>query len=979
MASLRGVSGPLLSPLFVLLQVTLQGVQTREVVLLDFAKAQGDLGWLNHPYGKGWDLLQNVMNESLIYIYSVCNVMEGDQDNWLRTNWIYRSEAQRIFIELQFTVRDCNSFPSGTGTCKETFNLYYAESDFDYGINFQKRQFRKIDTIAPDEITLREDFDTRNVKINTEVRSVGPLTRKGFYLAFQDIGACVALLSVRIYYKKCPGIFHNMASFPETIAGADSQPLAKVPGTCVQHAVAREEPLMHCNSDGEWLVPIGECLCREGYEKDGDSCRACSPGFFKENISNSACSKCPSHTLPSSEGSTSCPCEEGYFRALSDPVSMPCTQPPSAPHRVTAIGLGAKVQLRWSTPRNTGGRKDITYSITCEQCWPESGECRPCDSTLRYSENPDHFAGTSLTISDLEPHVNYTFTVEAHNGVSSFSTQRSYSVTSISVNQTEPPRVTSVTMDSRTATSLTLSWTVPPRQQNYVWKYQVTYKKKKDEHSYSVLRCDENSVTLPKLSPGTKYLVSVQALTQEGQGAHSVEQEFETLPEHSDGTNTTVVLWGSIAGCLFMSLVVLATVFFIRRRKKKLRSRQTSEDVYFSKSDQLKPLKTYVDPHTYEDPNQAVLKFTTEIHPSCISRQKVIGAGEFGEVYKGTLKSGKKEIPVAIKTLKSGYTEKQRIDFLSEATIMGQFCHHNIIHLEGVISKYKPFMIITEYMENGALDKFLREKDGEFCVIQLVGMLRGIASGMKYLASMNYVHRDLAARNILVDSQLVCKVSDFGLSRVLEDDPDATYTTSGGKIPIRWTAPEAISHRKFTSASDVWSYGIVMWEVMSNGERPYWELSNHEVMKAINEGFRLPAPLDCPSAIYQLMMRCWQQDRSHRPKFTDIVSILDKLIRAPESLKTLAEFDPRISIRLPSTSGSEGIPFRTVGEWLESIKMHQYTEHFTAAGYNVIEKVVQMSNDDIKRIGVRLPGHQKRIAYSLMGLKEQVSTTGIPI
>ncbi|KFP92106.1 Ephrin type-A receptor 2, partial [Apaloderma vittatum] len=200
-------------------------------------------------------------------------------------------------------------------------------------------------------------------------------------------------------------------------------------------------------------------------------------------------------------------------------------------------------------------------------------------------------------------------------------------------------------------------------------------------------------------------------------------------------------------------------------------------------------------------PNQAMLKFTTEIPPSSITRQKVIGAGEFGEVYKGTLKRGKKEVPVAIKTLKVGYTEKQRVDFLSEAAIMGQFCHHNIIRLEGVVSKCKPFMIITEYMENGALDKFLREKEGEFGVIQLVGMLRGIAAGMKYLANM----------------------------KVLEDDPEATYTTSGGKIPIRWTAPEAISYRKFTSASDVWSYGIVMWEVMSYGERPYWDLSNHEV------------------------------------------------------------------------------------------------------------------------------------------------------
>lgn len=158
-------------------------------------------------------------------------------------------------------------------------------------------------------------------------------------------------------------------------------------------------------------------------------------------------------------------------------------------------------------------------------------------------------------------------------------------------------------------------------------------------------------------------------------------------------------------------------------------------------------------------------------------------------------------------------------------------------------------------------------------------MLRGIAAGMKYLSEMNYVHRDLAARNILVNSNLVCKVSDFGLSRFLEDDPsDPTYTSSlvqeaserdlregragqardqgsgsslshkvkgmsspppphnqGGKIPIRWTAPEAIAYRKFTSASDVWSYGIVMWEVMSYGERPYWDMSNQDVSGAKGE------------------------------------------------------------------------------------------------------------------------------------------------
>ncbi|XP_068097728.1 ephrin type-A receptor 2 [Hyperolius riggenbachi] len=970
---------PILIPLIVGCLIS-PALSTKEVVLLDFEKTQGELGWLTNPFGKGWDLLQNVMNGSMIYIYSVCNVQEGDQDNWLRTNWIYRSEAQRIFIELRFTVRDCNSFPGVSGACKETFNLYYAESDVDYGTNFQKRLFRKIDTVAPDEITVQGDFASRNVKLNMEVRSVGPMTKKGFYLAFQDIGACVALLSVRIYYKKCPAVVQGMARFPETVAGADTQPLAKVPGKCVANAVpiGGEEPTMHCNTDGEWLVLIGRCDCQAGYEKVGDQCQACKPGYFKADISDGPCLSCPAHTELSSEGATSCPCEDGFFRATVDPISSPCTSSPSAPRNLSAVGSGSRVMLHWLPPSNTGGRDDIIYVVSCEQCLHDQTECQPCDASIRYSENRLLLKGTSLTVSDLEPHLNYTFTVEARNGVSTVRSGRSVAVLRVSVNQTEPPKVTNINLESKTATTLTLSWLAAPRQRSRALKYEVAYNKKNDENSYSVLRCDGNSVIIDNLSPDTVYVVRVQAQTLDGAGTYSMEYEYRTLPADPEGANKAAIFGGAAAGVIFI-IGVICLALFLHRSRRNGRSRQSSEDVYFTKSE-MKPLKTYVDPHTYEDPNKAVLKFTTEIPPNAVTRQKVIGAGEFGEVYKGILKlPGRQEIPVAIKTLKAGYTEKQRTDFLSEASIMGQFCHYNIIRLEGVVSKYKPMMIVTEHMENGALDKFLKDNDGEFSAIQLVVMLRGIAAGMKYLSEMNYVHRDLAARNILVNSQLVCKVSDFGLSRVLEDDPEATYTTSGGKIPIRWTAPEAISYRKFTSASDVWSYGIVMWEVMSYGERPYWEMSNQEVMKAINEGFRLPAPMECPSAIYQLMMQCWQQERNRRPKFTDIVSILDKLTRAPDSLKTLADFDPRVSIRLPSTSGSDGMPFRSISEWLESIKMQQYTEIFMASKFNTMDKVILMSPDEIKQLGIRLPGHQKRIAFSIMGLKEQANSMGIPI
>lgn len=305
----------------------------------------------------------------------------------------------------------------------------------------------------------------------------------------------------------------------------------------------------------------------------------------------------------------------------------------------------------------------------------------------------------------------------------------------------------------------------------------------------------------------------------------------------------------------------------------------------------------------------------------------VTGGGEFGDVCRGKLKlppDGRTEIDVAIKTLKPGSADKARNDFLTEASIMGQFEHPNVIFLQGVVTKSNPVMIITEFMENGSLDTFLRANDGKFQVLQLVGMLRGIASGMQYLAEMNYVHRDLAARNVLVNAALVCKIADFGLSREIESATEGAYTTrvsdkfelrsqnqseqfpsfvippitdglsaicyvQGGKIPVRWTAPEAIAFRKFTSASDVWSMGIVCWEVMSYGERPYWNWSNQDVIKSIEKGYRLPAPMDCPEAIYQLMLDCWQKERTHRPTFANLTQTLDKLIRSPDTLRKIAQ------------------------------------------------------------------------------------------
>ncbi|XP_016365485.1 ephrin type-A receptor 4a isoform X1 [Sinocyclocheilus rhinocerous] len=956
-----------------------------EVTLLDSRTVQGELKWVASPTEGGWEEV-SIMDEknTPIRTYQVCNVMEPNQNNWLRTDWIPRGGAQRVYIEIKFTLRDCNSLPGVMGTCKETFNLYYYESNNDKERYIRENQFTKIDTIAADESFTQVDIGDRIMKLNTEVRDVGILTRKGFYLAFQDVGACIALVSVRILYKKCPLTVRNLAQFPDTTTGADTSSLVEVRGSCVDNSEEREVPKMYCGADGEWLVPIGNCLCNPGYEEHGGTCQACKIGYYRALATDDSCSKCPLHSYSIREGSTSCACDKGFFRSETDPASMPCTQPPSAPQHLISNVNETSVNLEWTAPASSGGRQDLAYNVICKLCSSDGQHCQPCGKGIHFSPQQLGLRTTRVSINDLQAHTNYTFEIWAVSGVSKQSPGPEQAVSvMVTTNQAAPSPVTTIQAKDITRHAVSLAWQQPERPNGVILEYEVKYyEKDQNERSYRIMKTSSRNAEIKGLSPLTSYVFHVRARTAAGYGDFSAPFEFMTnsvpSPIIGDGANSTVLLV-SVIGSVILLLIFIGVFIISRRRSKYSKAKQDSDE-----ERHLHPgVRIYVDPFTYEDPNQAVREFAKEIDASCIKIEKVIGIGEFGEVCSGRLKMpGKREICVAIKTLKAGYTDKQRRDFLSEASIMGQFDHPNIIRLEGVVTKCKPVMIITEYMENGSLDAFLRKNDGRFTVIQLVGILRGIASGMKYLSDMSYVHRDLAARNILVNSNLVCKVSDFGMSRVLEEDPDAAYTTreitgtyqsQGGKIPIRWTAPEAITYRKFTSASDVWSYGIVMWEVMSYGERPYWDMSNQDVIKAIEEGYRLPPPMDCPVSLHQLMLDCWQKERAERPKFSQIVNMLDKLIRNPNSLKRTGGEIARPNTTLLEPSSPEFTStLGSVADWLQAINMECYRDNFTAAGYTTPEAVVHMTQEDMARIGISSAAHQDKILNSAQGMLSQM-------
>ncbi|XP_053422727.1 tyrosine-protein kinase Fer isoform X1 [Nycticebus coucang] len=244
---------------------------------------------------------------------------------------------------------------------------------------------------------------------------------------------------------------------------------------------------------------------------------------------------------------------------------------------------------------------------------------------------------------------------------------------------------------------------------------------------------------------------------------------------------------------------------------------------------------------------------------------ELLGKGNFGEVYKGTLKD---KTFVAVKTCKEDLPQELKIKFLQEAKILKQYDHPNIVKLIGVCTQRQPVYIIMELVPGGDFLSFLRRKKDELKLKQLVKFSLDAAAGMMYLESKNCIHRDLAARNCLVGENNVLKISDFGMSR---QEDGGIYSSSGLKqIPIKWTAPEALNYGRYSSESDVWSFGILLWETFSLGVCPYPGMTNQQAREQVERGYRMSAPQNCPEDISKIMMKCWDYRPENRPKFNDL-------------------------------------------------------------------------------------------------------------
>ncbi|KAG8583213.1 hypothetical protein GDO81_008322 [Engystomops pustulosus] len=357
-----------------------------------------------------------------------------------------------------------------------------------------------------------------------------------------------------------------------------------------------------------------------------------------------------------------------------------------------------------------------------------------------------------------------------------------------------------------------------------------------------------------------------------------------------------MILLGFISGLMIILLLIYGVVKFISRKKElefgdAFVSSDDSDMVVYKakKSYNRKGIEVTLSTLGINEDLQQKLE-DVMVERSLLSLGKVLGEGEFGSVMEGELRYPDSTAhKVAVKTMKlDNFSQREIEEFLSEAACMKDFNHPNVIKLLGVCLEVGPRrtpkpMVILPFMKYGDLHSFLlssRIGSGPQYVPlhTLVKFMVDIATGMEYLGSKNFLHRDLAARNCMLRDDMTVCVADFGLSKKIYS---GDYYRQGriAKMPVKWIAVESLADRIYTVKSDVWAFGITMWEIATRGMTPYPGVQNHEIYDYLLEGHRLKQPTDCLDELYELMYLCWRADPADRPTFTELKHQLEKFLQ----------------------------------------------------------------------------------------------------
>ncbi|XP_033224420.1 epidermal growth factor receptor-like isoform X2 [Belonocnema kinseyi] len=338
-----------------------------------------------------------------------------------------------------------------------------------------------------------------------------------------------------------------------------------------------------------------------------------------------------------------------------------------------------------------------------------------------------------------------------------------------------------------------------------------------------------------------------------------------------DEFNTFVIAGTVVSVSVFFFLI--GFTIYIKCRRMKNKENTVKMTMALAGLDDNEPLRP-----TGLKPNLAKLRIIKEEE---MRKGGILGYGAFGNVYKGVwVPEGENiKIPVAIKVLHEGTNVNTSKEFLDEAYIMATVDHPNLLQLLAVCMTSQ-MMLVTQLMPLGCLLDFVRNNKDRIGSKPMLNWCTQIAKGMAYLEERRLVHRDLAARNVLVQTSTCVKITDFGLAKLL-DINEEQYKAAGGKMPIKWLALECIQHRVFTHKSDVWAFGVTIWEVLTYGGRPYENIAARNVPELLEKGERLPQPPICTIDVYMIMVKCWMLDAESRPCFKELAEEFAKMSRDP--------------------------------------------------------------------------------------------------
>nr|prf transmembrane protein kinase [Mus musculus] len=374
-------------------------------------------------------------------------------------------------------------------------------------------------------------------------------------------------------------------------------------------------------------------------------------------------------------------------------------------------------------------------------------------------------------------------------------------------------------------------------------------------------------------------------------------------------TASPLILMGAVVAALALSLLMMCAVLILVNQKCQglWGTRLPGPELELSKL-RSSAIRTAPNPYYCQvglSPAQPwpLPPGLTEVSPANVTLLRALGHGAFGEVYEGLvtgLPGDSSPLPVAIKTLPELCSHQDELDFLMEALIISKFSHQNIVRCVGLSFRSAPRLILLELMSGGDMKSFLRHSrphPGQLAPLTMQDLLQlaqDIAQGCHYLEENHFIHRDIAARNCLLScsgASRVAKIGDFGMAR---DIYQASYYRKGGRtlLPVKWMPPEALLEGLFTSKTDSWSFGVLLWEIFSLGYMPYPGHTNQEVLDFIATGNRMDPPRNCPGPVYRIMTQCWQHQPELRPDFGSILERIQYCTQDPDVLNSPLPVEP---------------------------------------------------------------------------------------